>query len=103
MNEEFLGHEGPTDVLTFDYSGPGTLHGEIVICTDEAVRQAKQFGTTPQMEIVRYLVHGLLHLRGYDDLTSAKRKKMKTAEDTWVRWVASKFPCDKVWSRKRAA
>lgn len=101
MNEKFLGHKGPTDVITFDYGGE-TLHGEILICPDVAARQAKEFGSTPQMELVRYLVHGLLHLAGHDDRQAAKRKKMKQAEDKWVRWVAGQFPCDKVWSRKRA-
>jgi probable rRNA maturation factor len=111
MNEKFLGHAGPTDVITFDYRNARKvergvpaepLHGEIFICIDEALTQAKAFETTPQMEIVRYLIHGLLHLRGDDDRNRAQRKKMKTTEDKWVRWVAAKFPCDKVWSRKRA-
>jgi probable rRNA maturation factor len=102
LNQKFLRHEGTTDVITFDYSEPGRVHGEIFICPGVAVAQAKQFGTTPQMELVRYLVHGLLHLRGYDDRTPAQRAKMKKAEDKWVRWVAATFPCDKVWSRKRA-
>ena len=102
INEKFLGHPGPTDVITFNYDH-GMLHGEIFICLDEAVSQAKDFGTTPQMELVRYLVHGLLHLRGYDDRQPAKRQKMKRAEDKWVRWIASEFPCDKVWSSKKRA
>jgi len=102
LNKRFLDHEGPTDVITFDYSEGAKVHGEIFICPDVALRQAKEFGTTPQMELVRYLVHGLLHLRGYDDRTSAKRAKMKRAEDKWVRWTAATFPCEKIWSRKRA-
>jgi probable rRNA maturation factor len=102
LNERFLGHEGPTDVITFDYGGH-MLHGEIFICPSEAVIQAKEFGTTPQMELVRYVVHGLLHLRGYDDRTPAQQKKMKRAEDSWVRWAADEFPCEKVWSRKPRA
>ena len=103
LNEKFLGHAGPTDVITFDYSNDEILHGEIVICVDEAIAQAREFGATPQMELVRYLVHGFLHLRGYDDRRAAKRLKMKRAEDQWVRWVAGQFPCDKVWSRKPRA
>lgn len=103
MNEKFLGHAGPTDVITFDYSNDEIVHGEIVICVDEAITQAREFGATPQMELVRYLVHGLLHLRGYDDRQAAKRLKMKRAEDKWVRWVAAQFTCDKVWSKKPRA
>ena len=102
LNQSFLGHEGPTDVITFDYSERKTVHGEIFICPDVAVSQAAEFKTTREMELVRYLVHGLLHLRGYDDRTSTKRAKMKRAEDKWVRWVAATFPCDRVWSKKRA-
>ena len=43
------------------------LHGEIFICVDEAIRQARRFGTIWQSEIVRYLIHGVLHLLGFDD------------------------------------
>jgi len=99
LNTTFLGHEGPTDVITFDYGEDG---GEIFICPDVALAQAKEFNTTPQMELVRYIVHGLLHLKGYDDRSARNRTKMKKAEDKWVRWVATEFHCDKVWSRKRA-
>jgi len=103
LNEKFLGHEGPTDVITFDYGDTTMLHGEIFICAAVARAQAKEFSTTPQQEIVRYLVHGMLHLRGYDDRTPAKRAKMKRAEEKWVRWVSATFPVAKIWSRKRAA
>ena len=102
LNARFVGHEGPTDVITFDYSEGKKVHGEIFVCPDIALTQAKEFETTPQMELVRYLVHGLLHLRGYDDRTPAKRAKMKRAEDKWVRWAAKTFPCEKIWSKKRA-
>ena len=102
LNEQFLEHEGSTDVITFDYGGDVT-QAEIYICVDEAVKQAAEFGTTAQMELVRYLVHGLLHLRGYDDGTPAQRKKMKRVEDLLVAWAAEEFPCDKVWSRKPRA
>lgn len=55
LNEAYLNHAGPTDVLAFGYAaGPGaSLHGEIFICVDEAVRQARRFGTTWQKEVVR--------------------------------------------------
>ena len=99
LNEKYLGHEGPTDVITFDYGEDG---GEIFICPDVALVQAKEFGTTPQLELVRYIVHGLLHLKGYDDRNTKDRAQMKTAEDKWVRWTVARFACDKVWSRKPA-
>ena len=84
LNESFLGHEGPTDVITFDYSESGTpagIRGEIFICVSEAERQAKLFGTDWQSEVVRYIIHGILHLAGYDDLHPVARKKMKHQEN----------------------
>ncbi len=116
LNETFLQHGGSTDVITFDYteragqasrlSIPGTaavrandrwdacpalLHGEIFVCLDEAVSQARQFHTTWQSELVRYVVHGVLHLLGYDDLDTRVRRKMKKAEDALVGCLARQF------------
>jgi probable rRNA maturation factor len=94
INQTHLGHEGSTDVITFDYGDgekPGAkrvLRGEIFICVDVAITQAKEFGTTWQLEVVRYLVHGLLHLYGYDDLSAAPRRAMKQVENRMVRKLA---------------
>jgi rRNA maturation RNase YbeY len=85
VNRQFLQHEGSTDVITFDHrqSAVGNrqsamrIHGELYICVDDAVAQAKEFETSWQSEIVRYAVHGVLHLLGHDDLTPALRRKMK--------------------------
>src|SRR5580765_4432904 len=66
LNEEFLNHIGPTDVITFDYSEKKRrVSGEIYICVKVAEGQAEEFATTWQGETVRYLVHGVLHLIGY--------------------------------------
>jgi rRNA maturation RNase YbeY len=67
------------------------LHGEIFVCLDEAVSQARRFHATWQSELVRYIVHGVLHLLGYDDAASRPRRKMKAAEDTLVRQLARQF------------
>jgi probable rRNA maturation factor len=67
------------------------LHGELFVCVDEAVLQAKQFKTRWQSEIVRYIVHGVLHLRGHDDLEPDLRRKMKRAENRLVRALAKRF------------
>lgn len=88
LNESFLGHEGPTDVITFDYSetgNPAKIHGEIFICVSEAERQAKVFRTDCQSEVIRYVIHGILHLAGHDDLQPVARKKMKREENRLVR------------------
>jgi probable rRNA maturation factor len=117
LNEAFLRHKGPTYVISFDYSAGlasptvaadvsrripsatktapthvgGYLHGEVVVCLDEAVAQARRFRTTWQSELVRYVVHGVLHLLGYDDQASRLRREMKRAEDSLVRELAGRF------------
>ena len=99
LNETFLQHAGSTDVITFDYgeretrnSKPGTnLHGEIFICVDEAVAQARRFRTTWPAEVVRYLIHGVLHLLGHDDHRPTARRTMKRVENQLLRSLAAEF------------
>jgi len=73
-----------------------TLHGEIFICIGDALAQARRFRTTWQSELVRYLVHGVLHLRGYDDRQPNRRRAMKREEDRLVRELARLFPLSKL-------
>ncbi len=104
LNEKFLQHTGSTDVITFDYNESAAdkkLHGEIFISIADAVSQAKQFGTTWQSELVRYVVHGILHLRGFDDLNPVARKKMKREENRVVADLASRFPLSKLRRSKK--
>jgi probable rRNA maturation factor len=101
LNETFLGHSGSTDVITFDYSERASpenqtsspeeaaICGEIFVCLDEAVAQAGRFRTTWQMELTRYVVHGVLHLCGFDDKRTAARRRMKRAEARLLRRLAS--------------
>ncbi len=87
LNETFLRHAGSTDVITFDYGEldqSTRVAGEIFICIDEAIIQARRFRTSWQSELVRYLVHGVLHLCGYDDQNASDRRKMKREEDRLV-------------------
>jgi probable rRNA maturation factor len=99
LNETFLRHYGSTDVLTFDYSEPEatpTLSGEILVCLDEAVAQARRFRTTWQSELVRYIVHGALHLTGYDDHHRARRRKMKLQENRLLKQLGRQFDFSKI-------
>jgi probable rRNA maturation factor len=99
VNETFLHHTGSTDVITFDHmekrkteSGKRKhLHGELFVCVDDAISQAKNFKTSWQSEVVRYIVHGVLHLLGHDDLKPHLRRKMKRAENRLVRLLAKRF------------
>lgn len=99
VNWQFLRHEGSTDVITFDYTetefgtqnlGQG-LHGEAFICVADAVKQAREFKSNWQSEVVRYAVHAVLHLRGYDDLQRLKRRVMKREENRLMRELTSRF------------
>jgi len=99
VNWQFLQHEGSTDVITFDHresvigdwESAIQLHGELFICVDEAMAQAKEFRTTWQSEMIRYVVHGVLHLTGHDDLKPALRRKMKREESRLVRRLEQRF------------
>ena len=111
VNEKFLQHSGSTDVITFDYSAISTgnrkaplrLHGDIFICVDEAVRQARRFRTAWPAEMVRYFVHGVLHLVGYDDHSVANRRKMKREENRLLRKLAARFPLSQLAGKPKLA
>ena len=74
LHRKFLGQSGPTDVLTFQ-------HGEIFISVDTARRHAHAFENSLLRELKLYIVHGLLHLHGFDDQTPDESHKMKAAQE----------------------
>jgi rRNA maturation RNase YbeY len=95
LNETFLRHDGSTDVITFDYAqaddNGSRLSGEIFVCVEEAVLQGRRFRTGWESELVRYVVHGLLHLRGFDDHRAAARRRMKQQENRLLRLLKRDF------------
>jgi rRNA maturation RNase YbeY len=93
LNEEFLGHAGSTDVITFNYQeqAAGFLSGEIFISVDDAVAAAPRFRTTWQSELVRYLAHGMLHLRGYEDDGPSARREMKKEENRLLKQLSRRL------------
>lgn len=87
LNLKYLRKNYPTDVLTFDFSSPKdkkNIFADIVISTDTASRNAKNFKTTRIYELNLYLIHGLLHLLGYDDCTPKQRQLMRKKEREYV-------------------
>jgi rRNA maturation RNase YbeY len=72
------------------------LYGEIFVCVDEAVWQAQKFGASWQSEVVRYIVHGILHLLGFDDASVAARRKMKREENRRLRELSRRFALSKL-------
>ncbi|HTB82676.1 MAG TPA: rRNA maturation RNase YbeY [Candidatus Sulfotelmatobacter sp.] len=109
VNETFLQHEGSTDVITFDHrdskskiqNPKSEIYGELFICIDDAMVQAREFGTSWQAEITRYIVHGVLHLLGYDDLKPHLRRKMKHQENRLMRRIADKFTLAQIAMRPK--
>ncbi len=86
LNWDYLQHEGSTDIITFDHGSTEThLHGECFICVADALKQAAEWGTTWPEELGRYVIHGLLHLAGYDDLEPTDRREMKRRENALTR------------------
>lgn len=77
LHQRFMQISGPTDVITFQ-------HGEIFISVETARRQARTHRTSLAHELRLYLVHGLLHLHGFDDRTAVGRRRMQAAQDKIV-------------------
>jgi probable rRNA maturation factor len=73
LNRQFLNERGPTDVITFQ-------HGEIFISAETARRHARRFENSLARELSLYVVHALLHLRGFDDRSEVEARKMEAAQ-----------------------
>jgi probable rRNA maturation factor len=82
INRSHLGHDWPTDVISFPLSEPtdDILAGELVISGEMAATTAAEFGADPRDELALYIVHGLLHLCGYDDLSEGDASAMRRRE-----------------------
>jgi probable rRNA maturation factor len=84
LHRQFMGHDGPTDVLSFPLetgAGGGVTSGEVVICVPEAERRSDESGIPVEHELLLYALHGMLHLSGHDDRTPAGYRRMHEAED----------------------
>lgn len=89
VHMDFMQIEGPTDVITFH-------HGEIVIGAEVAKRQADEYGEPLGREILRYFVHGLLHLAGHEDAEDAERQAMESAQERIVETLWNGGLCEKL-------
>jgi probable rRNA maturation factor len=86
LNKQFLQHDEPTDVLTFPYTDANakTLEGEVAIGYEVAKEYAADRGHDANLELVLYVVHGCLHLCGYDDADAASAAEMRTKEREYL-------------------
>ncbi len=87
LNRRHLGHHGPTDVLAFPGTGQAgdRTIGEVVVSLDRAREQAREAGWPLRHEVALLVVHGVLHLRGYDDRTPQDSARMRAAEHRVLR------------------
>ena len=84
MNMEFLQHNYDTDVIAFDYKKGNVISGEIYLGINTIRKNAVQYRNTILNEVLRVMVHGVLHIIGYDDKTEIEEKKMKKMEDIYL-------------------
>lgn len=80
-NNEYLGHDYYTDIITFDYDEPGIISGDVVISTDTVRSNAELFSKDYTEELYRVIIHGILHLCGINDKESGEREIMENAEN----------------------
>ena len=84
VNRRFLGHDRATDVISFPLESGPVLEGEIHVNLDRAVTQAAAYGVTVKNEITRLVVHGVLHLAGYDDRRPGPARRMRARQESYV-------------------
>ena len=88
VNREFLGHDYYTDVITFDYSTASTLNGDIFISLDTVRSNAEMVGVPFEQELLRIIIHGVLHLTGQGDKTPETKVQMTEKEEkALAKWV----------------
>ena len=81
VNREYLQHDYYTDIITFDYDEGNTINGDLVISLDTVRTNAEQFGKTYEEELLRVIIHGILHLCGINDKGPGEREIMEAAEN----------------------
>lgn len=84
INRKYLGHDYFTDIITFDYCSGNVLSGDLFISVDSVKENSVEYGTEFEDELNRVIVHGILHLIGYDDHTDEDVKAMREKENYYL-------------------
>ncbi|TCO10970.1 rRNA maturation RNase YbeY [Natronoflexus pectinivorans] len=92
INKQFLDHDYYTDIITFNYSSPKVISGDLFISLDTVRSNSDIYHTEYFHELCRVIVHGVLHLLGQDDKTDEQSREMRKNEDLWLEKLnANKF------------
>jgi probable rRNA maturation factor len=95
FNRDFLCHDYPTDTISFpteDRRSEGYLEGEVLACTEVAKERSEEFGWTAEEELFLYIIHGMLHLIGFDDDTPELRTVMQEKERYYLATLGIQVP-----------
>lgn len=84
INQRFLQHDYFTDIITFDYSENGRISGDLFISVDSVRENSIEYGTEFEDELHRVIVHGILHLIGYNDHTEEEIRTMRSKENYYL-------------------
>lgn len=89
VNIEFLGHHYPTDVITFTQEKKNSLSGSVYIGIETVIKNSILHNVSVKNELYRVVIHGVLHLAGYIDLTEEDRRVMREKEDYYLEEIFS--------------
>jgi len=84
VNKKYLSHDYYTDIITFDYCDDGIISGDLFISIDTVRDNASYYGASFDDELSRVMVHGVLHLLGYDDHSEEEQKVMRSKENYYL-------------------
>lgn len=84
INRKYLQHDYHTDIITFDYSSESALSGDLMISIDTVKSNADEYGVMFHVELMRVIIHGIMHLAGYKDKEEAAAVKMREREDHYL-------------------
>ena len=101
LNKKYLSRDYATDVLAFDSNDqvrtktsarrkPRSVSGDVIISTDAAKKNARLYGVSPSQELALYIIHGILHLLGYDDHKAADIQRMRRKEQKILSYLGTK-------------